>query len=98
VAQCEAEGVPDRINEVRALLVQALGSPSVVEAASLPHSREIYSCTPHEGRLLEGYIDLLYRASEGLVVVDFTSPRRPLTPKCSINALRATGCREPRTL
>jgi ATP-dependent helicase/nuclease subunit A len=70
-AQCEAEAVPDRLNEVRALVLQALGAPSVVEAASLPHWREIYSCTPHEGRLLEGYIDLLYRAADGLVVVDY---------------------------
>ena len=29
------------------------------------------SCTPHEGRLLEGYIDLLYRGADGLVVVDY---------------------------
>jgi ATP-dependent helicase/nuclease subunit A len=70
-AQCEAEAVPDRLSEVRALVLQALGSPSVIEAASSPHWREIYSCTPHEGRLLEGYIDLLYRGAEGLVVVDY---------------------------
>jgi len=70
-AQCEAEAVPDRLNEVRALVLQALGSPSVVEAAASPHWREIYSCTPHEGRLLEGYIDLLYRGADGLVVVDY---------------------------
>jgi hypothetical protein len=70
-AQCEAEAVPDQVGEVRALVQQALGSPSVVEAAASPHWREIYSCTPHEGRLLEGYIDLLYRAADGLVVVDY---------------------------
>jgi ATP-dependent exoDNAse (exonuclease V) beta subunit len=70
-AQCEAEAVPERVGEVRALVQQALGSPSVVEAAASPHWREIYSCTPHEGRLLEGYIDLLYRAADGLVVVDY---------------------------
>jgi len=70
-AQCEAEAVPDRITEVRQLVRQALGSPSVVEAAASPHWREIYSCTPHDGRLLEGYIDLLYRGPEGLVVVDY---------------------------
>jgi len=56
---------------VRALVLQALGSPSVLEAAAAPHWREIYSCTPHEGRLLEGYIDLLYRGADGLVVVDY---------------------------
>jgi ATP-dependent exoDNAse (exonuclease V) beta subunit len=70
-AQCEAEAVPDRMGEVRQLVLQALGSPSVMEAAASPHWREIYSCTPHEGRLLEGYIDLLYRSADGLVVVDY---------------------------
>ncbi len=56
---------------MRALVLQALGSPSVVEAAASPHWREIYACTPQDGRLLEGYIDLLYRGPEGLVVVDY---------------------------
>jgi ATP-dependent helicase/nuclease subunit A len=42
----------------------------VREAAICPHWREVYACTPLDGRLLEGYIDLLYRSPEGLVVVD----------------------------
>ena len=71
VAQCEAEAVPDRARDVRMLVLQALESPSVVEAAASPHWREIYACTPVDGRLLEGYIDLLYRGPEGLVVVDY---------------------------
>jgi ATP-dependent helicase/nuclease subunit A len=70
-AQCEAEAVPGREDEVRALVLQALGAPSVVEAAGGAHWREIYACTPQEGRLLEGYIDLLYRGPDGLVVVDY---------------------------
>jgi ATP-dependent helicase/nuclease subunit A len=69
-AQCEAEAVPDRIGDVRQLVLDALGSPSVREAATCPHWREIYACAPLEGRLLEGYIDLLYRGPDGLVVVD----------------------------
>jgi ATP-dependent helicase/nuclease subunit A len=69
-AQCEAEAVPDRINDVRKLVVDALGSPSVREAATCPHWREVYACAPLEDRLLEGYIDLLYRGPDGLVVVD----------------------------
>ena len=40
------------------------------EAATCPHWREVYACTPIDGRLLEGYIDLLYRGPDGLVVVD----------------------------
>jgi len=69
-AQCEAEAVPDRIDDVRRLVTDALGSPSVREAALCPHWRELYACTPLDGRLLEGYIDLLYRGPDGLVVVD----------------------------
>ena len=71
VAQCEAEAIPERVGDVRMLVLQALGSPSVVEAANSPHWREIYACTPVDGRLLEGYIDLLYRGPDGLVVVDY---------------------------
>jgi ATP-dependent exoDNAse (exonuclease V) beta subunit len=69
-AQCEAEAVPTRVDDVRKLVVDALGSASVVEAATSPHWREVYACTPLDGRLLEGYIDLLYRGPDGLVVVD----------------------------
>ncbi len=69
-AQCEAEAIPDRATEVRALVNAALGSPSVREAAAHPHWREVYACTTVEGRLLEGYIDLLYRGRDGLVIVD----------------------------
>jgi ATP-dependent exoDNAse (exonuclease V) beta subunit len=69
-AQCEAEAVPRRADDVRRLVLAALESPSVREAASCPHWREVYACTPIDGRLLEGYIDLLYRGPDGLVVVD----------------------------
>jgi ATP-dependent helicase/nuclease subunit A len=31
----------------------------------------VYACVPVGGRLLEGYIDLLYRGPDGLVVVDY---------------------------
>ena len=53
------------------LAVEALASQSVVDAAARPHWREVYACAPLGGRLLEGYIDLLYRGPDGLVVVDF---------------------------
>jgi ATP-dependent exoDNAse (exonuclease V) beta subunit len=69
-AQCEAEAVQERTEIVQQLVVSALGSPSVREAARCPHWREVYVCTPVGGRLLEGYIDLLYRGNDGLVVVD----------------------------
>ncbi len=89
-AQCEAEAVPDRAEEVRMLVLQALGSASVMEAASSPHWREIYSCTPHDGRLLEGYIDLLYRGPNGLVVVDY---KTAATSNPEILARRVEGYR-----
>ena len=69
-AQCQAEAVPDRAEDVRRLVEDALASPVVRAAASRPHWREVYACTPIGDRLLEGYVDLLYRADEGLVVVD----------------------------
>ncbi|MEJ7584480.1 MAG: PD-(D/E)XK nuclease family protein [Acidimicrobiales bacterium] len=69
-AQCEAEAVPDRAL-VRRRVADALGAACVREAAGAAHWREVYACTPIEGgRLLEGYVDLLYRGPDGLVVVD----------------------------
>ena len=70
-AQCEAEAVPDRADQVLRLATAALESPSVRAACASRYWREVYACTPIEGRLLEGYIDLLYRDSDGLVVVDY---------------------------
>ena len=70
-AQCEAEAVTERAEDVQQLVEAALSSPSVREAASRPRWREIYVCTPVDGRLVEGYIDLLYRGPDGLVVVDY---------------------------
>ncbi|MGC8627678.1 MAG: UvrD-helicase domain-containing protein [Acidimicrobiales bacterium] len=70
-AQCEAEGAPGRAEDVRGLATMALGAPIVQEAARSRYWRELYVCAPVGGRLLEGYVDLLYRAPEGLVVVDY---------------------------
>jgi ATP-dependent helicase/nuclease subunit A len=69
-AQCEAEAVVDP-GTVRRLVEQALASPSVAAAATSPHWREVYACTPVGRRLVEGYVDLLYRGPDGLVVVDY---------------------------
>ncbi|MGI8757094.1 MAG: UvrD-helicase domain-containing protein [Acidimicrobiales bacterium] len=71
-AQCEAEAIGDRTADVAGLVRAALGAPTVRAAAQCPYWREIYACTPvGDGRLLEGYIDLLYRTVDGLVVVDY---------------------------
>jgi ATP-dependent helicase/nuclease subunit A len=69
-AQCQAEAVPERADDVRSLVDAALASEVVREAATAPHWREVYACTPVGDRLLEGYVDLLYRSPDGLVVVD----------------------------
>ena len=69
-AQCQAEAVPDRADDVRGLVEDALASAVVRAAATHPHWREVYACTPIGDRLLEGYVDLLYRGDDGLVVVD----------------------------
>jgi ATP-dependent exoDNAse (exonuclease V) beta subunit len=57
---------------VRALVDAALASPTVRQAADSPHWRELYVGVPlGGGRTLEGYVDLLYRRPDGLVVVDY---------------------------
>ena len=71
-AHAAAEGVVGHESHVRTLVEAALRSPTVIEAAASPHWREVYVATPisHE-RLVEGYVDLLYRRPQGLVVVDY---------------------------
>jgi ATP-dependent exoDNAse (exonuclease V) beta subunit len=71
-AQAAAESVVGHERHVQVLVEAALRSPSVVEAAGSPHWRELYVGVPLAGgRVLEGYVDLLYRGPEGLVVVDY---------------------------
>ncbi|MEQ8717831.1 MAG: UvrD-helicase domain-containing protein [Acidimicrobiales bacterium] len=69
-AQAAAEGVVARAGLVAALAGSALDSEVVARAAHLPHWRELYVAALLGERILEGYVDLLYRTPEGLVVVD----------------------------
>ncbi len=69
-AQAAAEGVLGHEADVQALVSSALDSAIIREAAAATHWREIFVAAPVEGRLLEGYIDLLYDRGDGLVVVD----------------------------
>ena len=96
-AQCQAEAVPDRADDVRQLVQDALASPVVQAAAASPHWREVYACTPIGDRLLEGYVDLLYRSADGLVVVDHKTSALVRSSTSSIAASRATGSRAPPT-
>jgi ATP-dependent helicase/nuclease subunit A len=62
------------------LVDAALRAPSVVRAAASPHWREVHVAVPVGAgdRSLEGYVDLLYRRPDGLVVVDYkTGPEHP---------------------
>jgi ATP-dependent exoDNAse (exonuclease V) beta subunit len=78
-AQAAAEGVVGHEAHIDALVRAALASPSVVAAAARLHWRELYVGVPlGGGRTLEGYVDLLYRRDDGLVVVDYkTGPAAP---------------------
>jgi len=69
-AQAAAEGVPGRERIIAALARSALGSDVVRRAAARPHWREVYVGCPLGEGVLEGFVDLLYRDDDGLVVVD----------------------------
>jgi ATP-dependent helicase/nuclease subunit A len=71
-AQAAAEGVIGRERDIAALTRSALASTTVREAvATNDYRREMYVATRLEGHTLEGYVDLVYRTTEGLVVVDY---------------------------
>jgi len=70
--QAAAEGVPERSVEIAALVRAALSAPSVREALSAGRWwREVFVSAPVEGRLLEGFVDLVFERADGLVVVDY---------------------------
>jgi ATP-dependent helicase/nuclease subunit A len=71
-AQCAAEGVIGLDGQVAALARSALATPivrSVVEGRQ--HWRELFVAATVGDRVLEGYIDLLVRTPDGLVIVDY---------------------------
>jgi ATP-dependent exoDNAse (exonuclease V) beta subunit len=70
-AQAAAEGVLGKEEVIEALARSALASSTVRDAVTLPFWREVYIAAPIGDTLLEGYVDLLYRTPEGLVVVDY---------------------------
>ncbi|MEA3075869.1 MAG: CRISPR-associated exonuclease Cas4 [Actinomycetota bacterium] len=70
-AQASAEGIPSRAPVVAALARSALSSNVVQRAATCPHWREVYvGCPLGDDGVLEGFVDLLYRDDDGLVLVD----------------------------
>jgi ATP-dependent exoDNAse (exonuclease V) beta subunit len=70
-AQAAAEGVLGREGVIEAFCRSALDSDVVQGAARRPHWREVYVGIPYGDAVLEGYIDLLYRDVNGLVIVDY---------------------------
>jgi ATP-dependent helicase/nuclease subunit A len=78
-AQAFAEGVPDRADEVRALAASVLAAPVVRDAAKAgwPCWRELPVGAVIDGVLLEGFVDLLVRTPDGLVVVDYKTDQAP---------------------
>jgi ATP-dependent helicase/nuclease subunit A len=71
-AQCAAEGVIGLDARVAALARSAIGAPIVRDVAGgVPHWRELFVAAPIGGRVVEGYVDLLVRTPDGLVIVDY---------------------------
>ena len=71
-AQAAAEGMPHRWTEIAEFSQRALDSEIVRRAvASGRYYREVFVSAPVEGVLVEGFIDLLFEADEGLVIVDY---------------------------
>ena len=76
-AQAVAEGVIDRQPEIAALVRAALDSPVVQEAvASGRVWRETSVATPIGDQVVEGFIDLLFRRGDVVVVVDHKTAGR----------------------
>jgi ATP-dependent helicase/nuclease subunit A len=70
-AQSAAEGVAGQEVVVARLAQSGLATDAATTAAAGQHWRELWVAAPVGDRLVEGYIDLLYRSAEGLVVVDW---------------------------
>ena len=89
-AQALAEGVPDREGEVRALAASVLASPIVRRAAAggWPCWRELPVGAVIDGVLLEGFVDLLVRSPDGLIVVDYKTDRAPTGPELDATVAR----------
>jgi ATP-dependent exoDNAse (exonuclease V) beta subunit len=77
-AQVLAEGVAQHADVIAALVRAALGSPTVQRAVARPYWRETYVGIVVGERVLEGFIDLVYRDDDGLVIVDYKTDTVPV--------------------
>lgn len=87
--QCLAEGIPHREEVVRAYVDRALASELVQRAAHAEYWREsLMVMTEPDGRLTEGFADLIFREPDGsLHVVDYKTDA--LTSPADVDRLRA---------
>jgi ATP-dependent exoDNAse (exonuclease V) beta subunit len=93
-AQAAAEGVERRVDDIERLARAALGSDAVRAAvASGRYWRELYVAAPIGATLVEGFIDLLYEAPEGIVVVDYKTDtvRSPSEVDATVGRYRLQG-------
>jgi ATP-dependent exoDNAse (exonuclease V) beta subunit len=74
-----AEGVLDHAGIVAQLARAALASGTVRRAASRPYWRETYVGTLVGDRVLEGFVDLVYRDDDGLGIVDYKTDTVPVS-------------------
>ena len=90
-AQAAAEGVLGREEDIRRLAAHALSAPVIQQALQCRRWRETYVATPMGNRTLEGYIDLLFRADDGLVVVDYKTASSAADLDGRVEGYRAQG-------
>ena len=94
-AQAAAEGVLGHERTIAALARAALACPTVQRAAARSHWRETYVAVPFDGITLEGYVDLVFRDDDGLVVVDYKTDA--VDAETRAERITTTGSRRPRT-
>ena len=70
-AQVEAEGVRSQRSDVQRMVYSALSTNVVKEALMSQYWREVWVGAALSDRIVEGYIDLVYKQGERLVVVDW---------------------------
>src|SRR5690606_27875877 len=77
-SQAAAEGLLGREKVIERLARSALESDAVREAAAVEHWKEMFVAAPLEdGTTIEGYLDLVHRSDDGLVVVDYKTDAVP---------------------
>lgn len=72
------EGVAHVADQIQAMVRSALAAPTVVQAASSRHWRELSVALPGAGAgVIEGYVDLVVDSPDGLIVIDFKTDHAP---------------------